>query len=76
MKRRKAIDFLTVTLFKVRDEFFIGPILTEISDKRKLINLEFLIFWRMRIIKSPLLERNISANKVDQPAVLLIKVLN
>lgn len=33
-------------------------------DDRKLINLKFLILWRMGIIKSPLFERNISANKI------------
>ena len=33
-------------------------------DDRKLINLEFLILWRMGVIKSPLFERDISANKI------------
>ena len=33
-------------------------------DDRKLIDFKFLIFWRMGIIKSPLFERNISANKI------------
>nr|WP_330408753.1 hypothetical protein [[Clostridium] symbiosum] len=58
-------DFLTVTRFKVRDEFFIGPVLPEVRDERKLINFELLIFGRMGIIKSLLLERDISADKVD-----------
>ena len=58
-------DFLAITLFKVRDEFFIGPVLPEVSDKRKFINFELQIFGRMGIIKSPLLERDISANKID-----------
>jgi hypothetical protein len=30
----------------------------------------------MGIIKSPLFQGDISADKVDQPAVLLVKVLN
>ena len=45
-------------------------------DDRKFINLEFLILWGMGIVKSPLFQRNISANKVKKPTVLLVKVLN
>lgn len=48
----------------------------QFSDQREFINLEFLIFWRMGIIESPLLKRDISANKVNKPAVLLVKILN
>lgn len=33
-------------------------------DDRKRIDFKFLIFWRMGIIKSPLFEGNISANKI------------
>ena len=69
-------DLFTLTLFKVRDEFLIGPVLPEISDERKLINFELLIFRGMGIIESPLPERDIPADKVNQPAVLLIKILN
>ena len=56
-------DFLTVAFFEVRDEVFVVPVLAEVSDQRKFINLELLILWRMGIIKSPLLERDISADK-------------
>ena len=76
---RAAVDrtnFLTVTFFEVRDKFFVSPVLTKICDQGKFINLEFLIFGGMRIIVSPLSERNISADKVDKPAVLQVKVLN
>ena len=45
-------------------------------DGRKFINLEFLVLRRMGIIKSPLFERNVSADKVNKPAVLLVKILN
>ena len=69
-------DLLAITFFKVRDEFLISPILAEVSNQREFINLEFLIFRRVGIIVSPLLKRNISADKVDQPAVLLVKILN
>ena len=53
------------------------PILfVEGFDDRKLVNLEFLILWRVGIVESLLLERDISADKVNKPAVLLVKVLN
>ena len=45
-------------------------------DDRKLVNLKFLILGRVRIIKSPLFKRNISADKVNKPANLLMLVLN
>ena len=57
-------NLLAIACFIVRDKILISPILTKVSDQRKFINLEFLIFWRMRIIKSPLLERNVSADKI------------
>lgn len=46
-----------------------------IDDLWELIHLEFLILGGMGIVKSPLLERNIFADKVDKPAVLLIKMM-
>ena len=69
-------DFLTITFFIVRDEIFISPVLAEVSDQRKFINLELLVFWGMGIIKSPLLKGNISADKVKKPADLFMLVLN
>ena len=45
-------------------------------DDRELVDPEFLILRGVGIVKSPLLERNISAYEADQPAVLLIKLLN
>ena len=45
-------------------------------DFGKFVYFELLIFWRMGIIESPLFEWYISADKTDQPAVLLIKILN
>jgi len=67
---------LTITLFVVRDKFFISPVLAEVGDQWKFINFELLVFRKMGIIKSLLFERDVSAYEVDQPAVLLIKVLN
>lgn len=40
-------------------------------DTRKFIDFELLIFGGMGIIIGPLLKRDISADKADQPAVLL-----
>lgn len=69
-------DLFVITFFEVGDEFFVSPVLAEIGDQREFIDLEFLVLWGMGIVKSPLLEGNISADEIDQPAVLLIKILN
>ena len=55
--------YLAVTLFKVRDEVFAVSVLTKVSDQGKVINLELLVLWRWGIIKDPLPERDISADK-------------
>lgn len=68
-------DEFTITLLPVRDQIFIGPILSIRLDKGEFIDLELLVFRRMGIIKGPLFERDKSADKADQPAILLIKVL-
>jgi len=65
-----------VPVFKVRDEETPVPFMMDDLDFWKLVHSKFLIVWRMRIIKSPLLEGDISADEVDQPAVLLVKILN
>ena len=46
-----------------------------VYDLRELIHLELLVPGRMGIIKGPLFKRDISADKVDQPAILLIKLV-
>lgn len=48
-------DLLTVAFFVVRDKFLVSPVLLEVGKKGEFIDLEFLVFWRMGIIKSPLL---------------------
>ena len=58
-------DFFTVPFFEVRDEVFVIPVLPKVSDQRELVDLEFLVLWRMGIIKSPLLERDISTDKLN-----------
>ena len=69
-------DGFVVALLVIRDEVFPVPILLVGYDFGKLINLEFLVLRRMGIIKSPLLERNVSTDKVNQPANLFLLVLN
>ena len=69
-------DLLAITFIKVRDEIFISPVLTEVSDQREFISFELLVLGRVGIIESQLLERDISANEVNKPAVLLVKILN
>ena len=54
-----------IAFFVVRDEILISPALPEVGDQRELINLEFLVLGGMRIIKTPLLEGDISADKVN-----------
>ena len=49
------------------------PVLVMVNDLWQLVHLELLVLGGMGIIEGPLFERNISADKVDQPAVLLIK---
>ena len=56
-------DFFTILPFKVRDVIVVVPFLV-IDDLWKFINFELLIFWRMRIIESPLFERDISTDKI------------
>lgn len=57
-------DLLAITLFVVREKFFVSPVLAEVGDQREFINLEFLVFRRMGIIKSPLFEWDVSADKI------------
>ena len=45
-------------------------------DDRELIREELLIFRAVEFIVSPLLKRNVSANKKNEPANLLILFLN
>ena len=57
-------DFLVVSFFVVRNQVFVSPLLFEVSNQREFINFEFLIFGRVRIVKSPLLKRKVSTNKI------------
>jgi len=52
-----------VTPLEISHKIMVIPGLN-IKNKWKFINLKFLILWRMGIIKSPLLERYVSTDKV------------
>ena len=66
-------ELFTIAFFVVRDEFFVSPVLAEVGDQREFINFELLVLWRVGIIENPLRKRDISADKVNQPTVLLVK---
>ena len=65
-----------IALMVIRDEILPVPVLLIGYDFREFINLEFLVLGRMGIIKSPLLERDVSTDKVNKPADLFMLVLN
>ena len=67
---------LVVALLVVRDKVFPVPVLLIGYDCGKFINLKLLVLWRMGIIESPLLKRDISTDKVNKPANLFMLVLN
>ena len=68
-------NLFAVTPFQVRDILPVIPFFV-INDFGKPVHFEFLVFWRMGIVMSPLSEGDVSADKQDEPAVHLIKVLN
>ena len=67
---------LVVALLVVRDKVFPVPVLLIGYDFGEFINLKLLVLWRMGIIESPLLKRDISTDKVNKPANLFMLVLN
>jgi len=69
------LELFTVAPFKVRDVFPVVPFFVK-DDLRELIGFKLLVFRGMGIVMRPLFERYISADKQDEPAVHLIKVLN
>ncbi len=66
--------------FAVAEEVIFVPnlpvLFEEWFDDRELIREELLIFRAVEFIMSPLLKRNVSANKKNEPANLLILFLN
>jgi hypothetical protein len=71
-----GFDRLTVLPGVIAVEILPVPILMVIDDLRKLIDFELLILGGMGIVISPLFKWDVSTDKVNQPAVLLIKILN
>ena len=56
------LNIVVVTRLDIFNKVFVIPNLT-LDDYRWLINLELLILRRMRIIKNPLLKRDVFTNK-------------
>ena len=62
---RNRFDLYVVSVFKVRDKQMPVPFMVMKFDLWKFIGFEFLVLRRVRIIKSPLLERDISTDKLN-----------
>ena len=73
---KNRLNGFVITLFVIGNKIFPVPLLLIGYNFWKFINSELLVLWRMGIIKSPLLERNISTDKVNKPADLFMLVLN
>ncbi len=58
-------DLLSVAFFGIGDKLLVSPFLAEVGNKRERIDLELLVFWGMGIIRSPLFEGYVSADKAD-----------
>ena len=63
-----------VTPLKVLHKVLIIPRFY-IEDQREFVHFELLVFRGMRVIKGPLFEWDVPADKVYQPTVLLIKIV-
>ena len=73
-----GFKFFVVAPAIVLEEIFPLPVLwsgTDVAKDRRFIYPILLVYGRMGIIERPLLKRDISADKREQPAVLLIKLI-
>ena len=70
------LDFLVIFVLKVGDKDLPVPLILAEANTWKFVRFEFLVLRRVGIIKRPLLKWYVFADKVNQPAILLIKVLN
>ena len=75
LHRLYGLVVVLVTPLKVLHEISVIPRL-HMKNQRKPIDFELLVFWGMGVIKSPLLERDVLTDKVYQPDILLIELLN
>ena len=57
-------DLFAIAFLEVRDEVFVVPALAEVGNEREFVDPELLVFWGMGVIKSPLLEWDVSADEV------------
>ena len=57
-------DLLAIAFFVVGDKLFVRPVLAEVGHQGEPVDPELLVLWGMGIIKGPLLERDVSADKV------------
>ncbi len=66
--------------FAIAEMIIFIPELPVLFDKRldngQLIGKEFLVLWAVEFVMSPLPERDVSADKENKPADLLILFLN
>lgn len=51
-------------------------LLLQRDDPGKLIRFELLVHWGVDLIVSPLPERDVSADKIEKPALLVIKIID
>ena len=73
--RLYGLVIVLIAPFKVLHEVTVIPGL-HMKYQRELIHFELLVLWRMGVIKSPLFERDVLADKVYQPYILLMELLN
>lgn len=59
------LDIVVVTPLDIFNKVFVKPNLT-LDDQRRLIDFELLILRGMRIIESPLFERDVFTNKITK----------
>ena len=63
LRRETGFILTPYPAIKVRNEEMPVPLMLNDLDFWKFVYFELLIFWRMGIVESPLLERDISADK-------------
>ena len=59
------LDLNVISVFEVRDKQLPIPFMVVKFNLGEFVSFELLVLWRVRIVKSPLPERNISADKVN-----------
>lgn len=65
-----------IALLIVGNKILPVPVVLEVLNAWKFVDFELLILGRMGIVESPLLERDVFTDEKDEPAVLLVKILD